>query len=136
MSGPKNRPKRVKLEERNVMTTDQRPGFIRRWVNDENGRVQKMERIGYEIVRESTEVGDKMTGHASQVGKPVRKPVGGGKNAVLMEIPMEFYTEDQQAKEAQIKEKTEGLLSEVNGDGFYGDGVKLNRGDIPRVQNE
>jgi len=128
MSRARNRPQRTPVGRRNVLTAEQRKGYVRRWVNDEDGRVAMFQEAGYEPVQVPTEVGDPMAGNASQVGAVVRKPVGGGKTAVLMEIPEEFYREDQDAKEAHIKAKEGALLEEVQGEGFYGDGVRIARG--------
>lgn len=136
MADPKNRPTRLKLDQRNTLTTDQRPGFIRRMVNDVNGRVEKLRAFGYEIVGKPTQVGDERACAATQVGSVVRKPVGGGIDAVLMEIPEEFYREDQQAKVAKTKEVERALLAEAK-DGFYGEGVRTQSGlGKPRVKSD
>jgi len=136
MADPKNRPTRLKLDQRNTLTTDQRPGFIRRMVNDVNGRVEKLRAFGYDIVGKPTQVGDERAGAATQVGSVVRKPVGGGIDAVLMEIPEEFYREDQQAKVAKTKEVERALLAEAN-EGFYGEGVRTQSGlGKPRVKSD
>lgn len=127
MSRVRNRPQRTPIGRRNVLTAEQRPGYVRRWVNDEDGRIAMFQEAGYEPVKTPTEVGDPMAGNASQLGSVVRKPVGGGKTAVLMEIPEEFYLEDQAAKEAHLKAKEGALLDEVKGEGFYGDGVRISR---------
>ena len=123
----KNRPQRTPVGRRNVLTAEQRKGYVRRWVNDVDGRIQMFEEAGYEAVTTPTQVGDEIAGSASQVGSVVRKPVGGGVTAVLMEIPKEFYSEDQAAKEAHLKAKEGGLLEEVQGEGFYGEGVTVKR---------
>lgn len=132
-----NRPKRTPIAKRNVLTVkDRDPAFNYRWVNDEDGRVQMFEEAGYTAVKEPTEVGDPRAGDASQLGSVSRKPVGGGKSAVLMKIPKEFYEEDQAAKEARIAEKEKSLLQEADGEGFYGEGLKIKQGARGRVQIE
>lgn len=136
MADPKNRPTRLKFDQRNTLTTDQRPGFVRRVVNDVNGKVEKLLSFGYELVRTPTKVGDERAGAATQLGSVVRKPVGGGVDAVLMEIPEEFYREDQQAKVAKTKEVERALLAEAN-EGFYGEGVRTQSGlGKPRVKSD
>lgn len=127
MSRAKNRPKRTPVGQRNILTTDQRPGYVRRWVNDVDGRLAMFEEAGYEAVRTPTQVGDPAAGNASQVGSVVRKPVGGGVDAVLMEIPVEYYDEDQAAKEQHLKAGEGGLLGEAKGAGYYGEGVRVKR---------
>lgn len=119
-------PKRTPIGTRNKLTAEDRPGYVRRWVNDVNGRVQMFEEAGYNAVRVPTEVGEGVSADATQLGSVVRKPVGGGVNAVLMEIPKEWNEEDQARKEQALKEKEKSLLSEAK-EGFYGDGLKIDR---------
>lgn len=123
---PKSRPKRTPIGSRNILTTDQRSGFVRRWVNDEPGRVEMFKEAGYEVVGK-TDVGDPRAGSDSNVGSSVtRKSVGGGQHAVLMEISEEYYKEDLEAKEQAIKSKEKTLVPEELKDG-YGDGVTISR---------
>lgn len=134
MSNPNNRPdrsqsprkERVPVGARNKLTTDDRPGYKRRWVNDVDDRIQMFEDAGYEPVRSPTKVGDPRAAEAAQLGSVVRKPVGGSVNAVLMEIPLEFYKADQSAKEQALKQKEHSLLSEAT-EGYYGKGVSVER---------
>lgn len=72
------------------LAAPQRAGFVRRWVNDVVGRVDRFKSNGW----------DPVTDHGVDV-----RHVGGAKaplNAVLMEIPEEFYNEDQQKKLARV----------------------------------
>ncbi len=62
--------------------------------------------------------------HNDSLGSIVRKNVGGGKFAILMEIPEEYYNSDQArkaerdtAKEASIKRTLGGFRDET----IYGD---------------
>jgi hypothetical protein len=125
--GRANRPTRTPIGTRNKLTAPPREGYVRRFVNDVDGRIQMFEDAGYEAVRAPTQVGDPMAGDSSQLGSVVRKPVGGGVDAVLMEIPKEWYDEDQLAKEHRLKEKEKALLSEAKGEGFDGKGVTIQR---------
>lgn len=72
------------------LAAPKREGFTRRWVNDVVGRVDNFTANGWDIVQtDGTEA----------------RHVGGQKNplkAVLMEIPDEFYAEDQKKKTAKI----------------------------------
>ncbi len=137
----KTRPKRVPIGSRNILTTDQKEGFKRRWVNDDPGRVQMFEEAGYKIVNDPTKVGDRRVGDASNQGSSVtRKSVGGGQFSVLMEIPEEFYREDQEAKEQHLKNQERSLIPEtLKGDGSYGEGLTISnslekpKSDGPRV---
>ena len=126
MARPKNRPTRTPIATRNILTTDQREGYVRRWVNDTPGRIKMFEEAGYEPVRDATKVGDDRAGEASNVGSSVtRKDVGAGQDAVLMEIPIEYYKEDQAAKEQHLENLETSLLPEELKRGTYGDGVSI-----------
>jgi hypothetical protein len=105
------RPQRVPLHDSNVLTADQRPGYRRRFVNDVGDRIAKFEQAGWVVVRGDAGAFKDRTGKASQLGEAVRKPVGGGMNAVLMEIPEEYYTEDQNAVHNKVKDQLDGFDS-------------------------
>lgn len=126
-------PKRVPIGTRNKLTAEPRQGFVRRWVNDVNERIQMFLEAGYEMVSKPTKVGDSPA-DASQLDSVVRKPVGGGINAVLMEIPEAWNEEDKARKEDALKQKEMSLLSEAK-EGFYGEGIKMSSSQ-PRVTIE
>ena len=123
------RPKRVPIhEQRDQMSTDQRPGFVRRWVNDVPGRVEKFLRGGYEVVRDDeVKVGDGgVTDSNIALGTGARKNVGRTRSedntqAVLMEIPKELYEEDQKAKQAVVDATDKVLKRNIRENDFYGD---------------
>lgn len=139
MARPKNRPKRTPIASRNILTTEQRDGYVRRWVNDTPGRIKMFEEAGYEAVREPTKVGDNRAGEASNVGSSVmNKDVGGGQNAILMEIPIEYYQEDQAAKEQGLKKHEASLIPDELMSDTYGDGLSISSQNVrskpgPRV---
>jgi hypothetical protein len=140
MATAKNRPKRTPIGTRSVLKSEENKGFKRRFVNDEPGRIQEFLDAGYKVVDVKTQMGDDNVGQASQVGSVAQKPVGGGMNAVLMEIPEDYYAEDQAAKETRIKELEEGMLNDQNGqtpnsNNLYGEGVKI-KPNRPTVQTE
>lgn len=99
-----NRPKRIPIGSRSVLRFPQRPGFVRRIVNDDpNGtRVQAFLDAGYSIVEGDISGGPPKAGDPSKMGAQVRKQVGGGLQAVLMEIREDWYNEDQKAKQEPI----------------------------------
>lgn len=134
MSKAANRPdrsqkKRTPIGTRNVLTAPERDGYKRRFVNDKDNSIQRYLDAGYTIV-ENTSIGEDSANEASQLGSAARKPVGGGMNAVLMEIRKDWYQEDQDAKEARLKQNEQGLLNDQNGNSpdmtnLYGEGVKI-----------
>jgi hypothetical protein len=83
--------------------------------NDEMGRVQARERVGWSIVRGDWLDGNYVPNHdITQVGSVYRIPVGRGQTtdnlyAVLMCIPMEWWQEDL-AKQQESAEEIESSL--------------------------
>ena len=94
--------KRVKLGTRNILSAPQKPGFVRRFVNDTGDRVQLFKEAGWNTVDDVNQVGDPKLGTASSIGSGANPHVGGGQRAVLMEIPEEFYLADQAEAQAEI----------------------------------
>ena len=119
----KKRPKRVPLGTRNVLKYPERPGYRRRVVNDVEDRVQRFKEAGYEIVqRKNLPSGDPRAGDASQMGMPVSKSVGNGVKGVLMEIPEDWYLEDQKAKQEKLLAAEAAMKQSKGGvEGGYGD---------------
>lgn len=130
-----NKPReRTPLHRQNVLTIPQRAGFIRRLVNDSPGRISQFLAAGWTIVvGDTSETHDGHSTVESQMGSQVRRGInksgrGTVREAVLMEIPEEYYHEDQ-AEKARLIKQQEDLLTR-NGDhtkpGFYGD-AKISR---------
>ena len=104
------RPKRKPITKRNVLTSKARPGYVNRWVNDIDDRIMMFEEAGWKVVRkDSQDTSEKKAEEPSKLGSIVRKAVGGGYYAVLMEIPQEWYDEDQAAKQAEKDLRSEGI---------------------------
>ena len=95
---------RIPLGSRNVLTAPKRPGFVRRIVNDIGDRVKMFQEAGYNIVNDGTDVGDPKIGKPTQLGSNTNPHVGSGQKAFLMEIPEEYYKEDQERKQKEISE--------------------------------
>lgn len=88
------------------LVAPQREGFKRRFVNDDNkGNIDKHLRLGYYFLEE-TQIGDEYI-PTSDLGKRKSQRVGTKEDGseligYLMEIPLEFYQETQNEKEARI----------------------------------
>lgn len=120
----KQKPKRVPLGRRNVLTvhglTDT-DVFHYHWFNDVGDRLQQCLEAGYEFVaKEDLSVGDKTVESARGTDSITKKGVGGGVIAYLMRLPTEIYMEDQANKqlevdqlEATLKAPKEGLTGKV-----------------------
>lgn len=121
--------------KRRRLDFDTRPGYIRRVVNDTGNRIEQFRERGWEVVMdEDARPGDGNidAGVDTQVGSPVSRAVGQAKeantNAVLMEIPKEWYDEDQQAKQDEIDRREKARLKNPNAnDGGYGGDVQMER---------
>ena len=123
---PPKRPKRIPLGTRNVLTAPKRIGYVRRFVNDEPGRIQQFEAAGYSVVKENITVGNPKIGKDLDPGSPVSLSVGGGTKAVLMEIREDWYREDQKAKQDRILMSENDMKRKLNTrrEGSYG-GVEI-----------
>ena len=126
-NAPSRRPKR-KPFRRNRLEFPQRPGYRRRVVNDvEDGmRVAAFKEAGWEVVSDpyAGVNSDGDLSQPSQEGSAVSRHVGMGEGGrslkgILMEIPEEWYQEDQAAKQERV-DNTEKGLRVVNKDGVTG----------------
>jgi hypothetical protein len=125
----KQKPKRVPLGRRNVLTVSglkDQDEFHYHWFNDVDERLQQCIEAGYEFVGKSgLQVGDKTVESARGTDSITKKGVGGGKVAYLMRIPMEIYKEDQANKQREV-DLLDANLKAPEVDGKYGK-VEINR---------
>jgi hypothetical protein len=113
---------------RNVLTYSAKdPGYIYRWVNDLDTRIQMFQEAGYEFIPTGEgQVGDKRVGTATELGSVVSKPVGNNTTAYLMRIKQEWYEEDQQKKLDHIKRQERDMADAADSlSNGYGRGVKF-----------
>jgi hypothetical protein len=94
---------------RSKLSVTGRPGYVRRWINDYDGRLQNAQDGGYEFVMNDTvkQIGDADIDNENRdLGARVSRVVdkSTGQRAYLMEIKEEFYQEDQRAKIAKVEE--------------------------------
>lgn len=98
-----NRPQRQPVSQRKILSAPQRSGYVRRWVNDVEGRVKLFEEGGWKPVVDSTiETADNSRLAEGNMGSIISRHVGGGRKAVLMEIKEEWFKEDQLEKEKKV----------------------------------
>lgn len=132
----KEAPKRVErkpIHSRSLLEVHERPGFHRRWVLDVAGRIQMFKEAGYTFVKNeedtnTDQVQDPSTMDSSCIRRVGNKalPEHEGRYAYLMEIPLEWWEEDQEAKAAkavQIEEDNDPRNSAKD----YNFGGKLSR---------
>jgi len=121
------RVKRVSINGlRDILTVDMElnPDFHYCWVNDYN--VHKYTRSGYSFVEQVKSVGEDTANRASQVGSRVSKAVGNNVTAFLMQIPMEYYLEDQKELQDAVAEREQLMRQANKNSGMYG-GVSIER---------
>lgn len=100
----------------------QREGYVRRFVNDEGGRIKDFERAGYTHVEDS-EI------HTDGTGERISRRVGVHEDgspmyAYLMEQDQKWYAEDQDTKQAELDKADAAIqrgeiAGQVGSDGRY-----------------
>lgn len=118
---PSGRTTRTPIGRRNILTVrGKEDGYSYRIVNDIDDRVQTFLDAGYELVPNSdVKIGDKRVESTSAVGTIAPISVGGGQKAYVMRQKDEYYKEDQDAKQRQVK-AIEAQTREKALDGNYG----------------
>jgi hypothetical protein len=99
------RPKRIPIAARNRLDIkNKEPGYIYRIVNDDDDRIQRLQDAGYEIATKEAvgAVGNRRVDDPSSLGSVAHFSVGKGTKAVVMRQKLQYYTEDQNAKQAEI----------------------------------
>lgn len=124
----------VGKQNRDLLTIkqeDKDPDFEYRIVKDKPGRIDRFLRGGYEIVQQAgLQVGDDTANKVSAEGSPAQIDLGRGEKGYLMRIPKEWYEEDQQAKEQELKSREETMV-DTRADGRYGK-VEIYKGSQTR----
>lgn len=117
---PLQRKQRVPVSgPRDILTlSDKDPNYFYRWVKDSPGRVQRFLDAGYEIVKHDAQVGERTVDSGSRLGSALTRQDGGAV-LVAMRIPLEWYNEDQEAKQRILDAKEDALRGET----------KIDRGD-------
>ena len=95
------------------LDSSERPGFHRHWFNDERDRIKEALEAGYAYVKDAE-------------GKPMSKVVGtkkegGPLTAYRMELPLEWYDQDQNAKVVARRQRQHDMQSGVTATGGPGD---------------
>lgn len=84
----------------------QKPGMVMRWVNDEPGRIQDMNALGYDFAQRDTRTDGQGTRIERIVGT---HPNGEPKKAFLMETPEDQYAIGVAEKEERLKPFEEAI---------------------------
>lgn len=90
------------------LAVPQRQGYVRRWVNDVEGRLQMAEQGGYQYVEDQSfqigaaDVDNVNRDLGARMSRVVDKSTG--MKAYLMEIKKEYHEEDQRIKMREVDE--------------------------------
>jgi len=126
------RPKRIPLGSRNVLTAAHTEGYVERFVNDTERRIQMFEDAGWEVVTGPEKAGDEYAGNTRLPGGAVTKPVGHGIVAVLMRKRKDWYDEDMAEKQKAVDATEAGLTRKAQLDNLHAPrgeqgGIKISR---------
>lgn len=128
-----SRPKRVPMAgNRDVLTVQGKdPNYHYHYFSDIDTRIQKALAAGYEFVdAKDVKLAVSAVDATSDMGSVAKKVVGNGTVAYLMRIPMEWYNEDQAAKQKDLDSKLAGMYASQKdklGKGAYGDFETTNK---------
>ena len=121
--GPSGRPTRTPVGQRQILNVRGKdPNFVYRIVNDVGDRLGQFIEGGWELVTaESVKIGDKRVDIATAQGTNASVTVDKtGQKAFVMRIPKEYYDEDQEAKQVQLRRLEESMRSEASQNGYTG----------------
>lgn len=129
---PQGRAERVPLGVRKQkLLAETRPGYVGRWINDQDNRVQQALLGGYDfVVKDAKASSDDVGNRISRIVGT--KASGHPLTAYLMEIPKPLWDQDQAAKKAGIA-ATEQLIArgelvqKPGVDGAYVKGISIKR---------
>lgn len=113
------------------LAAPERPGYTRRWVNDDGNRIANAEELAYDFVSDPS---IKSTDAGSRISRLVgTKANGEPLRAFLMETPHELYAEGVAEKEAHNRQIDEAISAGISTDGQFGsDSETYGKGSIKR----
>ncbi len=108
---------------RNITAVSDTPeGYVDRWVNDQNGRINLFKKAGYENVETAT-IGDSGVDGTHASAGVVSKEMGQGVTAYLMRQSETDFKEDQTTKQRDVDATEDSIHRDVKDkikDGYYG----------------
>lgn len=111
----RTRPSRTPVgQSGRLKVKDKDPNYQYRFVNIRDDRVDMFQEAGWEVV-EKTKAGNPTdTATTSKpLGSADQRSVGLGDQAVLMRIPLEYYKEDQAAKQKIVDASEQSIKDKV-----------------------
>lgn len=120
---PSGRPTRTPVGQRQILNVRGKdPEYVYRIVNDVGDRIGQFQEGSWELVSAAdVKVGDKRVDIASAQGTNASVTVDKtGQKAYVMRIRKEFYDEDQEAKQVQLRRLEDSMRSEATQSGLTG----------------
>ena len=114
---------------RNILNAEGIPeGFVGRWVNDLDNRIQRAEEAGYDFVSKDLDVsvGDRTVESSDGVDSRISKIVGTDRvtgepiRAYLMMQKKEWYEEDRAERQKLVDQQEESMRQQHKKPGLYG----------------
>lgn len=105
----------IPLHAQKALMVKEREGYKRYVMNDTPGARERFELAGYTaVIDQKSDQCDKNINNAKQIGKELQLTVNKGYNApcqtaTVMEMPIEWYEEDQKAAHKITDDKEEAL---------------------------
>lgn len=130
-SGPVTRRRRASVGGHMLkLDAPLRPGFTRRWFNDDGNRIADAHELGYDHVQEA---GVETTDLGSQVSRLVgTKANGEPLRAYLMETPEELFSQGLAEKEARNRIVDDAIVSGFDSTGQMSSSDTYGHGSIQR----
>lgn len=111
---------------RQKLDAPQRPGYVRRWVDDSPARIMEMQELGYDFAQDKAADGARRTdGQGSRISRMGgKRDDGSPHHLVLMETPVEDYDLGRKEKEDALKPFEDALRAGADTTGRLQDAYK------------
>jgi hypothetical protein len=113
---------RKPLRQTGVLVGVERPGFVRAWKNDVGDNIDRLIKNGYQYVTDATlRIGadDRITQPGSMASSFISRKDKNGVEVFYMEIPEEWYQENQQEKQKARANARRGMFEPDKNLGQY-----------------
>lgn len=114
--------RRVRIGEdgRNILNVKTPDGYVGRWVNDIDNRIEEMKARGYEVYGgQDLSTDDGLVDGSDGIGSAMIKNVGKGTKSVYMVQKKDWYDEDQSDKQKHIDDVERTIMTNDE-EGRYG----------------
>lgn len=111
---------RVGADGRNILNVKVPAGYVGRWVNDDDNRIEEFKARGYEVYNgKDLSSEDGLVGGSDGIGSALNKHMGKGTQGVFMVQRQDWYDEDQSDKQKHLDDVERTIMTN-NEEGRYG----------------